>query len=280
MTKCGYCFQLSYILSIFVKKNKMANIGSQIIRGAATQFGREFGRAAANSVLKGANYYNVKNSTSSSKDKEIDKTIAQIKRIDIGARSSTNIARCYSVLYKFETLLNLKQSNEIENIILLVDTAALVSEKIEFLSKMIDDDKLTEVIVEAQKVFQKLDDLVETVKRTVNENYNNTVYKSKKTAVLLAVFGAFLGLHGYYLNKFSSVIYLLLIGMMLLFGASWKVIGISIVFINVFRSLIFLGQSKSSFDNYYNEGYVYYKSAKEILDSYVPFANFEIAVSN
>lgn len=35
------------------------NILNDIIRGASSQFGREFGRAGANVILKGKNYYSV-----------------------------------------------------------------------------------------------------------------------------------------------------------------------------------------------------------------------------
>lgn len=41
-------------------------IFDNIVRGASTQFGREFGRAGANRVLKGSNYYSVKNGVSPS----------------------------------------------------------------------------------------------------------------------------------------------------------------------------------------------------------------------
>lgn len=35
------------------------NILNDVVSGAARQFGREFGRAGANSILKGSNYYAV-----------------------------------------------------------------------------------------------------------------------------------------------------------------------------------------------------------------------------
>ena len=62
-----------------VSKNKTMNIFKTIIRGAASQFGREFGRAGANKVLKGSNHYAVKNIN----DKNIKTTKKDIKNYDI-----------------------------------------------------------------------------------------------------------------------------------------------------------------------------------------------------
>ena len=36
------------------------NILNEIVKGASQQYGREFGRAGANALLKGKNYYSVK----------------------------------------------------------------------------------------------------------------------------------------------------------------------------------------------------------------------------
>jgi len=41
------------------------NILKSMVNGASSQFGREFGRAAANKILKGSNYYAVKNGNNS-----------------------------------------------------------------------------------------------------------------------------------------------------------------------------------------------------------------------
>jgi hypothetical protein len=49
----------------------MRNLASNVINGATTQFGREFGRAAANRILKGSNYYGVKNVGNSTNDNVI-----------------------------------------------------------------------------------------------------------------------------------------------------------------------------------------------------------------
>ena len=35
------------------------NILNEVVKGASRQFGREFGRAGANAILKGKNYYTV-----------------------------------------------------------------------------------------------------------------------------------------------------------------------------------------------------------------------------
>lgn len=49
-------------LSVFGNKFKKMNILNEVVKGASQQFGREFGRAGANAVLKGKNYYTVNHS--------------------------------------------------------------------------------------------------------------------------------------------------------------------------------------------------------------------------
>ena len=60
------------------------NILNDIVRGASTQFGREFGRAGANMILKGKNYYNVKSESDYSgrikpSDSDIVRAIKEVK---------------------------------------------------------------------------------------------------------------------------------------------------------------------------------------------------------
>jgi hypothetical protein len=74
------------------------NILNDIVSGAARQFGREFGRAGANSILKGANYYAVNSDTNYSgrikpSDSEIVKCIKEINKIKFVSTNIGNISR-------------------------------------------------------------------------------------------------------------------------------------------------------------------------------------------
>ena len=50
-----FCSKIAWVFSAIKEMIK------QILKGAANQFGREFGRAGANQILKGSNSYNITN---------------------------------------------------------------------------------------------------------------------------------------------------------------------------------------------------------------------------
>ena len=63
------------------------NFLNEVVRGAAQQFGREFGRAGANAVLKGKNYYAIKNISDYSgrikpSDSKLVKSIKELNRME------------------------------------------------------------------------------------------------------------------------------------------------------------------------------------------------------
>jgi hypothetical protein len=74
------------------------NILKDVVRGASTQFGREFGRAGANAVLKGKNHYTIKNTSDfegriKPSDSDIVKAIKEIRKIKFVTTDKANISR-------------------------------------------------------------------------------------------------------------------------------------------------------------------------------------------
>ena len=74
------------------------NILNDVVSGAARQFGREFGRAGANSILKGANSYTVKGISDYSgrikpSDSDIVRSIKEINKVSFVSVNKGNVSR-------------------------------------------------------------------------------------------------------------------------------------------------------------------------------------------
>jgi hypothetical protein len=74
------------------------NILNDVVSGAARQFGREFGRAGANSILKDANHYAVKGAIDNlgrikPSDSDFVKSIKEINKVKFVSANKENISR-------------------------------------------------------------------------------------------------------------------------------------------------------------------------------------------
>jgi hypothetical protein len=74
------------------------NILNDLVGGAISQFGREFGRAGANLVLKGANSYTIKGASDYTErikpsDSEVVKSIKEVNKITFVAMNKANVSR-------------------------------------------------------------------------------------------------------------------------------------------------------------------------------------------
>ena len=73
------------------------NVLNEVVRGAASQFGREFGRAGANAVLKGGNYYTIQSSDYSGRikpsDSDLVRAIKEINKIKFQIDNATRIIK-------------------------------------------------------------------------------------------------------------------------------------------------------------------------------------------
>lgn len=72
---------------------------NNILNGATSQFGREIGRSAANSILKGSNSYNI-NTRIKPSDSEIIKTIKEMKKVSFVKDKTINISRLVEITDK------------------------------------------------------------------------------------------------------------------------------------------------------------------------------------
>ena len=75
---------------------------SDILWGAATQFGREFGRAGANQILKGSNHYVIKGQSDYSgrikpSDSDLVRAYKEINRIKFVQSNKANVSRLIEI---------------------------------------------------------------------------------------------------------------------------------------------------------------------------------------
>lgn len=234
-------------------------IFDNMVRGASSQFGREFGRAGANSILKGANSYTINNNGDSSgrikpSDSDVIKAIKEIKKIKFISTNKGNVSRLIEVAglitsnLSFEGNETLNQVNDVRELI----TTAIT--KYQQGRSLIDDDfndksleYLEEQMEEALVLIDEFDKEKSDFIKTNLELYGKK-RKSKIITTLLAFpFLGGLGVHKFYLNK-------IMVGFIyLIFCATFIP---SILSFFEFLSCVFM--SKEKFDAKYNPEYSYY----------------------
>lgn len=237
------------------------NILNNIVKGASSQFGREFGRAGANLILKGENHYSINSVSDYSgrikkSDSEIIKAIKEINKIKFVTTEKANISRLIELtdLASNQIIFNgVETLNQITDLKKLIDD---YNDKFEHGSILISDDfkdKSLDYLKNKRRMFvNNLEKFNLDCKSHINQNLNRLrrIKKSKKTATILScpflIIGVF-GLHKFYLNDYGyGVLYILL----------------SFVLISPILSLInfiqFLTLSDDDFNKKYNPLFSYY----------------------
>lgn len=241
------------------------NILNEVVKGASQQFGREFGRAGANAILKGKNYYSVKSVSDYSErikpsDSQIVRSIKEILKLKFVTTNKANISRLIDLTdiatgaLSFNGVSTLNEIQDIKNLIEQYNV------KFEHGSVLVDDDfndKSVEFLKEKREAFvNSLNQFNTDIKDFVRKNLELAIKKKKikKTAILLScpflIIGCF-GFHKFYLRQVGyGILYILL-----------SLVGISglLALINFFQ-LILMSQDK--FDVKYNPEFSYYSQFK------------------
>jgi len=241
------------------------NILNEVVKGASQQFGREFGRAGANAILKGKNYYAVKSVSDYSgrikpSDSQIVRSIKEILKLKFVTTNKANISRLIDLTdiatgaLSFNGVSTLNEIQDIKNLIEQYNV------KFEHGSVLVDDDfndKSVEFLKEKREAFvNSLNQFNTDIKDFVKKNLELAIKKKKikKTAILLScpflIIGCF-GFHKFYLRQAGyGILYILL-----------SLVGISglLALIN-FLQLILMSQDK--FDVKYNPEFSYYSQFK------------------
>lgn len=155
------------------------NILNDVVSGASRQFGREFGRAVANAILKGANSYTFKGISDYSgrikpSDSSIVKAIKEIQKIKF---VSTNKANASRLIELTDLLLANLSFNGNETLNQLTDLKELINQynnKFDHGCSLIDDDykdKSIDYLEDKRREFINLmDEFNKDTKLFINRN--------------------------------------------------------------------------------------------------------------
>lgn len=235
-------------------------IFNNIVNGASSQFGREFGRAAANSILKGKNSYTIESKSYDGRikpsDSDIIKSIKEIKKISFVSLEKGNISRLIDMSnillsnIKFEGLSTLSEINDFKVLLELYNQKYAHGEALISIDNNSQErqhlNKVREVFESKMDVFNS--DLKEFVQKAQSQSIANK--KSKWITVILS-FIFFLGLHNFYLGEIKKGIFIF-IGLIIPF---WN---IYVLLKNIIESFTLLFMSKEKFDLVFNTDYVYF----------------------
>jgi TM2 domain-containing membrane protein YozV len=235
------------------------NILNDIVSGASRQFGREFGRAGANAILKGANSYTIRGVSDYSgrikpSDNSIVKAIKEIQKIKFVSANKANASRLIDLT---DLMLVNISFNGNETLNQLTDLKELVNQynnKFDHGSSLIDDDfkdKSIDYLEEKRREFVELmDEFNNDTKIFISENIElaEQKRKSKKTATILAfpILGG-IGIHKFYLGQIGQGIMYLIFSFLLIPAI-----------ISLFEFISYLSMSTEKFDTKFNPEYSYY----------------------
>lgn len=121
------------------------NILNDVVSGAARQFGREFGRAGANSILKGANYYAVKGASDYSgrikpSDSDIVKSIKEINKVKFVSTNKGNISRLIELTDLVISNIEFNGNQTLSEINDITELINQYNDKFNHGSALVDDD--------------------------------------------------------------------------------------------------------------------------------------------
>lgn len=232
------------------------NILNDVISGAARQFGREFGRAGANSILKGANFYKVKGTNDYSgrikpSDSEVVKSIKKINKVEFVSTNKGNISRLIDLTDLVITNLYFNGNQTLSEINDITELVNQYNDKFNHGSALVDDDfkdKSVDYLEERRNEFVSLiDKFNNNIKNHIEQNLEiaKRKKKSKNTAVLLAI--PLLGFQWAYLKSPGYTILSIVF--------CWTIIA---PFINLISLLKLLFMNENKFDIKFNPEYVYY----------------------
>ncbi|MDB4539575.1 hypothetical protein OAU89_01415 [bacterium] len=232
------------------------NILNDVVSGAARQFGREFGRAGANSILKGANYYAIKGASDYSgrikpSDSDVVKSIKEINKVKFVSTNKGNISRLIELTDLVISNIEFNGNQTLSEINDITELINQYNDKFNHGSALVDDDykeKSVDYLEERRNEFVRLmDKFNNDIKNHIEQNLEiaKNKRKSKNTAVLLAI--PLLGFQWAYLKSTGYTVLSILL--------CWTII---VPVINLISLLKLLLMKEDKFDQEFNPEYVYF----------------------
>ena len=236
------------------------NILNDVVSGAARQFGREFGRAGANSILKGANSYTIRGISDYSgrikpSDSSIVKAIKEVQKIKFVSTNKANASRLIDITDVIISNIEFDGNNTLNELNDITELIDQYNDKFNHGSSLIDDDfedKSIDYLEERRNEFVRLIDKFNgDIKSHITESLKRTKAnkKIKKTAILLAL--PLLGLQWAYLKAPGYTLLSIILCLTVI-----------VPIINLIALIQMLLMSEEKFDKEHNPEYVYYKQFK------------------
>jgi TM2 domain-containing membrane protein YozV len=235
------------------------NILNDIVSGASRQFGREFGRAGANAILKGANSYTVRGISDYSgrikpSDSQIIKAIKEIQKVKFVTTNKANASRLIDITDLMLSNISFTGNETLNQLTDLNELVNQYNNKFDHGSSLIDDDfkdKSIDYLEDKRNEFVALmDKFNNDTKVFINRNLElaKQKRKSKKTATILAfpILGS-LGIHKFYLGQIGQGIMYFIFSFLLIPAI-----------ISLFEFISYLSMSTEKFDSKFNPEYRYY----------------------
>ena len=232
------------------------NILNDVVSAATRQFGREFGRAGANVILKGANSYTIKGLSDYSgrikpSDSHVIKNIKEINKIKFVSTNKANVSRLIDLTDLVISNINFEGNSTLSELSDITELINQYNEKFDHGSSLVDDDfkdKSIDYLEERRNEFVGLiDKFNRDIKNHVIQNLEITKgkKKTKKTAVILAI--PLLGLQWAYLNSVGFTVLSVLL--------CWTIIVPVINLISLVKLII---MTENKFDLEFNPEYVFF----------------------
>lgn len=121
------------------------NILNDIVSGASRQFGREFGRAGANAILKGANSYTVRGISDYSgrikpSDTQIIKAVKEIQKVKFVSTNKANASRLIDITDLMLSNISFTGNETLNQLTDLKELVNQYNNKFDHGTSLIDDD--------------------------------------------------------------------------------------------------------------------------------------------
>jgi len=229
-----------------------------ILWGAATQFGREFGRAGANQILKGKNHYVIKGQSDYSgrikpSDSDIVRAYKEINRIKFAQSNKANVSRLIDITDKVLPFLEFSNDKSLDIMSEIKDLLDLYQTKVDHGNALIDDsfkeesalflEQKTKLLVEKLKKFNAQS------KKWIDSNLQiaKNKRKSKSSFMILSFLLGGIGIQKAYVGQWGYFFLSLVF--------SFTLIPVLIGLYDFFNTLF---MSSDRFDNKFNIDFVYY----------------------
>jgi TM2 domain-containing membrane protein YozV len=243
------------------------SVFKQVIGGAASQFGREFGRAGANTILKGANHYTVRTDDSrfdgriKPSDSNVVRVFKEIDKVNFVTTDKANVSRLIEITEKILDMLVIKGRDSILETSDLQKVLSFYERKFDHGKVLISedfDDKSVDFLLDRRKELdQKFLDFNQRMIDFVDNSLTAEESKRKHKKIVLALSFPLwpLGFHHTYLGSPGYTIMSIIL--------CWTFI---VPLINIFQFFKILVTPIDKFDAEYNSEYLLYKTIQEQLN--------------